>query len=114
MLAANHALDAVVSVAPHHRLLDLLSAMLPAHNEFAVDRRLLSDEELEAAGEYTCAVCRAVQRVVHGMPASELATRVPVDLLPGLLATYEHPRADVRKASVFALAEIWHVLGDAR
>ena len=36
-----------------------------------------------------------------------------LDLLPGLVHACDHVRADVRKAAVFAIAEMWHKLGDA-
>ena len=55
-----------------------------------------------------------ISNLVHRMEAEELAPRVPVDLLPGLTRCMEHTRVDVRKAAVFAVAELWHKLGDER
>lgn len=34
--------------------------------------------------------------------------------MTGLLRACDHVRADVRKAAVFAIAEMWFRLGDAR
>lgn len=137
MLAASHAVACVVLAAPPQKVIDILSAMLPSSNEAAAASAAAggalppplllpyghaplqgnsggSTADAGAAGEVVCAACRCVQRLAHCAPAEELEPRVALDLLPGLVRACDHARADVRKAAVFALAEMWHKLGDAR
>lgn len=156
VLAASQAMAALVSAAPAHKMLDVLTLMLPPHVPITGDTH-----DLEVGGSKLVSVCRCVQLVAHDMQASlrttpcapnrrdvlhvplgtctitgysmaccrpvvtaafdlncmqadELAVRVPRDLMPGLKAMYNHVRADVRKSSVFAIAEIWVKLGSDR
>jgi hypothetical protein len=64
-------------------------------------------------GDVLCAAIRCLQQAARRSTARELGPRAPVDLLPGLFAAYAHPRADVRKAVVLCLVELWVVVGEA-
>lgn len=50
-------------------------------------------------------------RVVTRLPSPELRRRLP-ELLPGLLAAFGSPKADVRKACVFCLVDMYMSIGD--
>mmetsp|Transcript_29525 Transcript_29525/g.76574 ORF Transcript_29525/g.76574 Transcript_29525/m.76574 type:complete len:663 (-) Transcript_29525:559-2547(-) len=129
MLAASHAVACLVLAAPPQRVLDILSAMLPPSPPLAnshphsqpssnpqggIQPGLVQNAlDAEDRGEVACAACRCVQRIAHSISAEELGPRVALDLLPGLVRACDHVRADVRKAAVFAIAEMWHKMGDA-
>ncbi|KAF5843381.1 hypothetical protein DUNSADRAFT_16880 [Dunaliella salina] len=130
MLAASHAVACLVLAAPPQRVIDILSAMLPSSPPLATSHPhsqplstpqggshpgLVVQNALDAEerGEVACAACRCVQRVAHSISAEELGPRIALDLLPGLVRACDHVRADVRKAAVFAIAEMWHKMGDA-
>ena len=50
-------------------------------------------------------------RVVTRLPSQELRQRLP-HILPGLLAAFSSPKADVRKACVFCLVDMYMSIGD--
>lgn len=58
------------------------------------------------------AAIRATSRVVQRIDASELNPLLP-QLLPPLFDAFKSPSADVRKAVVFTLVDMYLVLGDA-
>lgn len=104
-VAADRALGALILAVSPHRLLPFLHELL-----------LLQESTSAHAGmdDVLCAVCSAIQRTLHNMPHGMMSSEAASRLLPGLLACAEHVRVDVRKASVFAVAEMWLALGAER
>ncbi|KAI8476813.1 MAG: clasp N terminal-domain-containing protein [Monoraphidium minutum] len=104
LMAAHQALEALVDAMPPARSLDILRLKLPSadavHSGTAVD------------GDVLCAAIRCVQRAAARAPPAELAALAPGALLPGLFAAFQHPRPDVRKVVVFALVDLWMLVGD--
>jgi len=64
-----------------------------------------------ADGMVLQACIRNVGRAVACLPTAELMLRVP-DLLPGLFESFRNISADVRKAVVFCLVDMYLVIGD--
>jgi hypothetical protein len=50
--------------------------------------------------------------VCRQMQPQELLTVAPTQLLPGLVAAFNHARPDVRKAVVFCLVDLWIAAGE--
>ncbi|KAK9843845.1 hypothetical protein WJX81_008697 [Elliptochloris bilobata] len=101
-LATDEALAAVAAHAPADACLPSLLACLPRQGHAP-----------DPNPEPTQAAVRTLARVLRRMPAGEAAAALQPDLLPRLFQAFAHPAADVRKAVVFCLVDLWGVLGEA-
>ena len=102
-MGADEALQAVLQGAPAPVALATLTALLPHGDD------LLPKEAPE--GPFLQAVIKSMSRVVGQLSAAEALDAVTRSrrLLPGLFDAFKHSSADVRKAVVFCLVDLWLV-----
>lgn len=55
------------------------------------------------------AATKHIGRVISRMPRAEVMPLLQPHLLPGLFEAFKHASADVRKATVFCLVDLWLV-----
>ncbi len=105
-----------VLVAAHQTLECLMDAMPPRTSLEVLRYKLPSPEAVSSGtavdGDVLCAAIRCLQRALGRMNPRELMACVPGDVLPGLVAAFQHPRPDVRKAVVFCLVDLWCAVGE--
>eukprot|EP00878_Enallax_costatus_P013398 GHUV01014010.1.p1 GENE.GHUV01014010.1~~GHUV01014010.1.p1 ORF type:complete len:768 (+),score=287.98 GHUV01014010.1:178-2304(+) len=104
LMAAQSALEELMSVMPPLHCVDILAHKLPS--EAATASGTAVD------GEVLCATIRCLQMVCRQMTSSELLSVAPSQLLPGIFAAFQHPRPDVRKAVTFCLVDMWLAAGE--
>ena len=115
-IAADSALKAVVdhTSAPIHAL-EVLAAYLPVEGEApgSIVARATPLGARQLGGTSVAAVVRSVGRMVsrNRLPSAELMGRAQ-SVLPGLFEAFKSPNADVRKAVVDAIVDLYLQLGD--
>ena len=114
-IAADSALKAIVdnTPAPVHAL-EVLAAYLPVEGEASGNiGRAMPLGARKLGGTSVAAVVRSVGRMVsrNRLPSDELMSRSQ-SVLPGLFEAFKSPNADVRKAVVDAIVDLYLQLGD--
>eukprot|EP00798_Chlamydomonas_sp_ICE-L_P015142 gene15142-21202_t len=116
VMAAKLALDLVVDCDPlrsrvvgillarMHVTMALMGGSAVVGTEAEGDQKSLHGHELYA-------IVRSLQLAVQRLPMAEIESR---DIRPLLMQAFNDARADVRKAVVFTLVELWMALGDDR
>jgi len=110
---AEEALDAIVKQAPPGRCLDVILTHLP---DDAAPRAITADAppppQWDMAPSQLQATLKCLGRVCARLPQPD-ALRWAPRLAPRLSPALSHPSADVRKAAVFAIVDLWSAAGDA-
>eukprot|EP00891_Asterochloris_glomerata_P008401 jgi/Astpho2/8401/Aster-x1496 len=102
--AADDAVGALLQQVPAPFALELLRHKLPIPGAAKVGVP-------EAA--VVQAATKHIGRVISRMPRAEVMPLLQPHLLPGLFEAFKHASADVRKATVFCLVDLWLVVGEA-
>ena len=82
-----------------------------AESEAFLDILILAQDEYAENGALLQATIRTIGRVVYHVSHEVLMDRLP-GILPGVVRAFNHANADIRKAVVFSLVDMFMVLGD--
>lgn len=109
LLAADEALQALLGETPAPRCMRLLLPSLPASDEVAAERAAAAGA---AAATSEAAVLQAairnLARTIGRLGRASAQSFLP-EILSGLFVSFRHASADVRKAVVFCLVDLWLV-----
>lgn len=87
--------------------LSVLSNTVAAPTCALILKPIISNE----SGAVLLAAIKLLTKILKKLSPAELST-LTVEIVPGLIQGYKHPLAEVRKGVVFALVEMYLVLGD--